>query len=338
MLGICTFLMILNYRLILSRRYQPTIQPSKASSKSVVIHVNSVLKPYQNTWNHPWHLLHLTRKCKVPCVVLSVDQKYNRYFYQRGFDHVWLDDEAEIRSLVSSANIQLYVDKAKFGKNVAVIASRDSALQNLPGSLIINHHSTPSTDLVFNFITNAYSDISDFWMRVSQGNAFAKDFAETIPRAITFLPNCTQLSQSTLELVTRLAESGLLHVWSGCKSTSIPHAVNTPDDKKLKLVAKYRWIAVFCDTDWVSEEYYRALAYHSLLIVVYPGNLAPYLPCNDCVLREFEGLERQTREEWEERMSWKRSKVAIGAFESLFYSGIESTVCRLCEKVAEDFS
>lgn len=141
----------------------------------------------------------------------------------------------------------------------------------------------------------------------------------------------------------------ILQVYSGCLSVQFPHAKATSDDKKLKHVGKYRWTLIWETTDFLSESFYRALAYDSLPIVYYDGdNLSKYLPSPgfsvvDIVRDGFadkrpeklvEYLNTQTERGWKKAVSWKQSLDRLPEeFTGLFDMTLESLVCRLCSLV-----
>jgi hypothetical protein len=145
-----------------------------------------------------------------------------------------------------------------------------------------------------------------------------------------------------------LAQLEILQVYSGCLSIKFPYAKATSDDKKLKHVGKYRWTLIWETTDFVSESFYRALAYDSLPIVYYDGDdLAKYLPGSGAVVdlvgdgfaekepeKLVEYLNAQTETGWMKSMSWKRKLDQLPKeFVGLFDRTLESLVCRLCSLV-----
>jgi hypothetical protein len=137
----------------------------------------------------------------------------------------------------------------------------------------------------------------------------------------------------------------LLEVYSGCLSIKFPYVKATSDDKKLKHIGKYRWTLIWETTDYLSEAFYRALAYDSLPIVYYDGDdLTKYLPGSGAVIdivrdgfadkdpeRLAYFLNKQTESQWKNSMRWKEKLDQLpDGFKSLFDWTLESLVCRLC--------
>lgn len=208
-------------------------EPALFPSETFLVHVPSQISSYQNTFNHPWHLLQLTRHCNLPhqCSFLSVDLKFNRYFYQHNKEHVWVDP-GELQPLLDRVNLTLRNDNNEFvaGSNDAVITGRrqpvfgdpldnsDSleTVSSLIGQFthepsvarIVHHRKARTRDLQFNFITNAYRDVRDFRDRVKRGlrDSGIKDFSSKLPVILAFLPNCSAISPSHFKYMQRHIE------------------------------------------------------------------------------------------------------------------------------------
>lgn len=206
--------------------------------KTFLVHVPTQISNYQNTFNHPWHLLLLTRRCglkKHQCSFISIDRKYKRYFTQINNEHKWIDDPYELKSVLSRVNSTLIMnsDIANYTKtskyDVAITTRYQTEYEHSIGDsdqpslkleriglqecshkptdrIQITHHK-PSlpTDFQFNFISNIYRDVPDFVSRVQKGLADSgeKEYEAKQPLIVAFLPNCSNIAPSHLAYLNR---------------------------------------------------------------------------------------------------------------------------------------
>jgi hypothetical protein len=204
--------------------------------KKILVHVPSQISNYQNTFNHPWHLLLLTRRCELAhqCSFLSIDRKYNRYFTQINNEHKWIEDSSELNSflervnstLIMNSDIANYTKSSKYDVAITTRYQTEYDHDRAPSLLsvklekldqqeysleptnriqITHHKPSLPTDMQFNFISNIYRDVQDFVSRVEKGlsDSGAKEYSLKQPAIVAFLPNCSLIAPSHLAYLNR---------------------------------------------------------------------------------------------------------------------------------------
>lgn len=168
----------------------------------------------------------------------------------------------------------------------AIIASYSSLKSH------VNHNKM----IPFNLIANAYRDPTDFISRIHDTytipSAHAPHYSKkTAGIMIAFLPDCSKLPPAHIAYIKALKQvldeiagkgggvgggGGIgLFIHSGCLSKgNQPATPSMPDDKRIKLVAGYKFVLVWdarmgdVGRGYVSEAYFRALAYDAVVVVL----------------------------------------------------------------------
>ncbi|KAJ3405901.1 4-alpha-L-fucosyltransferase [Chytridiales sp. JEL 0842] len=244
-----------------------------------------------------------------------------------------------------------------FYNTAATSAESETNYTYIHPTLVVGY--TPHSHIRINHISATYSDYKDFLNRVhtESSSSISKTWDRRRPFPIAFTPPCNQLHPGAINFLTRLIELTKMHVYGGCLANKeIEKGQVLNDNKKQRMASAYRFVLVWepvGDVEgYVSETFYKALAYSALPIVWGAKDVEDFVPTWDGVVyvRDFvQGLDGPERlashlesiggneTEWMRRMSWRVSRrfSANSGFLRLWSWSLPQAVCKICAGVTE---
>ncbi|KAJ3215109.1 putative glycoprotein 3-alpha-L-fucosyltransferase [Dinochytrium kinnereticum] len=211
------------------------------------------------------------------------------------------------------------------------------------------------SDVPINLIDRVYSDFFDFASIVRETQMSGRSYYKRIRGMIAFTPPCSRLHPGAINFLTKLRAQMSLHIYGSCLAThTLENGKKLNENQKVRMTTRYLFHLVWeehADVEgYVSENFFKSLAYSSVPVIWGPRDLERFIPANnshfsirgtetspDRLVRQLQNTARNSTQ-WLDMMSWRNAKTGSelrGEFLRLWEWTATRSVCRVCEEVAK---
>ncbi|KAJ3112064.1 serine/threonine protein kinase, CMGC, CDC2/CDK sub [Phlyctochytrium bullatum] len=212
-----------------------------------------------------------------------------------------------------------------------------------------------TADVPILFIDRVYADFWDFGSIVKETQMSGRTFYKRIRGVVAFTPACTRLHPGAINFLARLIRVMNVHVYGHCLTTHrLDKGQKLTEQFRVRTAARYLFVLVWEENGdvegYLSEEYYKALAYSAVPVIWGPEDLEKYFPADEAhipVRRYIDHVEdlattlqgiAKNASRWEDMMSWRNAKSGSELREGFPYLWERAATrmhCRICEGVAK---
>ncbi|KAJ3096197.1 putative glycoprotein 3-alpha-L-fucosyltransferase [Phlyctochytrium planicorne] len=213
----------------------------------------------------------------------------------------------------------------------------------------------PQATIQINLIERAYSDFFDFAAVVKDAFLNGRTYYKRIRGMVAFTPPCSRLHPGAINYLARLRDSMNLHIYGSCLAThTLDRGRKLNDNQRARLANRFHFVLVWeehADVEgYVSEEFFKALAYSAVPVIWGPTDVERFLPAANSFVfvREYldnpQGLAEALKvissnvTIWRDMMSWRNANTGWELkepFLKMWDWSLKSSICSVCGQVAK---